>query len=125
MGDFFEYFWNWIKSNNPNNRIAPPAEKRYANSTKGKRRYAGNEADYVKQSSNAGIMGSAHPAEILRYLDERGDTVYVETPDDNPSAGRHPYISIRKPRRASSRNKFDNEYDILKRRFNTAYNLAR
>ena len=119
MGDFFEYFWNWVKNNNPNNRIAPPAEKRYANSTKGKRRYAWYDADYVKQDKKAGVMGSSHPAEILRYVQNPGDTAYVEIPDDDPR-----YLSMRKERRASTKYPRGNEYEILKRRFNTAWNLA-
>ena len=62
------------------------------------------------------------PAEIYRYSPEPGDTVYVEKPTRADS--KYGLIK-RSERRASTKNRRGKEYDVLKRRFETAWNLAK
>ena len=62
------------------------------------------------------------PAHILRYIPINGDTTYVELPE----AQSYMFMpTARYERSASFKNPKGEEYNILKRRFNTAWGLAK
>ena len=61
------------------------------------------------------------PASIRRYIPSNGDTTYVELPE----ARLHMFKpTARYERTASFKNQKGQEYNILKRRFNTAVQMA-
>jgi hypothetical protein len=65
--------------------------------------------------------GGMLPAHIKRYIPSDGDTTYVELPEA------HSYLfrpTVRYERKASFKNQKGQEYNILKRRFNTAVQMA-
>lgn len=103
---------------------APKAEDRYANSTAiPNAKYGWYPAQKVVQNTKSGLMGGGMlPASITRYIQSPGDTVYTELPEAQSRMFRP---TIRYERSASTKNPKGQEYNILKRRFNTAWNLAK
>lgn len=127
MEDFFSYFWNWLKRNQSDKkvRMAPPAEKRYAKSKKlyPNDPYFENDIRY-KNGENYGVLEEVPymektPSMFTKQVFDN-DTIYKETPGQK----RFSLRGFPKTREASYRNKRGNEYEILKRRFNTAWGLA-
>ena len=126
MGEYWNQFLQWlgfVGQQQQQSRIAPRVEDRFANS------YRYYEGDNVFNTlkypgSNRGVMQDAawnyRPAWIMRNIDNNGDTLYVENPEQKRGFNRST-----KRRSASNRDKNRKEYDILKRRFNTAWNIAK
>lgn len=137
MGDFLNQFLYWLSMNQSENKQLLPraerAEDRYADSERftgrvpGKYWFDDYNTEGVRQNYNGPVgpfmfKSDAMPAEIYRYIPEEGDTVYVEKPTRSDS--KYGLIQ-RKRRKASTKKPKGDEYDILKRRFNTAWNLAK
>lgn len=107
------------------NKYAPRTDWRYSNGTRIDD-YS-NNVNYANNSSTRGVVGTG-----LNYLDYTypsivetviapGDTMYIETPEQKRFSLRGAPIK----RTASTKNPNGNEYNILKRRFNEAWNLAK
>lgn len=130
-------------------KIAPKAEDRYKNGYKyGSHLTVWSNGDGIDTrgvASNNKIYYGRFPAVIQREIRENSnnitdqDTTYYEVPDfvSFPSAlfqtlnpiQQSTVPALIKPkvkiRKASSKDKNKEEYEILKRRFNTAWNLAK
>jgi hypothetical protein len=137
MGDFWDQLMYWLSTNQTSNKQLLPraerAEDRYANSE----RYFGEQPgkyilgswptqgvrqNYTGPVGDLMFRSDVMPAEIYRYIPEQGDTVYVEKPTRSDS--KYGLIQ-RRSRKASTKNPKGNEYNILKRRFDTAWRLAK
>lgn len=121
MEEWYNNFLSWLDNiMNPPTRIAPRAEDRYANS------YRAYPDDPVFDPAIPGIKHSVitdprswwRPGWIMQNIDN-GDTTYTENPQQKMGFNR----TIR--RSASSKDKNKKEYNILKRRFNTAWKIAK
>ena len=138
MEEYWNQFLNWINTVGrfasfqpyPGNRIAPPAEVRYANSHKIAGSRPGFPMSYdvegIEADSNGGGLSSLmshqqRPAKIIRYITEPGDTVYEEYPESALKYG----LDYRYSRKASTKKPRGNNYKVLKRRYNTAEQLAK
>lgn len=123
MGEYWNLFLDWLNQIGAQNtlRTAPSVEERYANSIRNSNdRYGWYNAESVQQNiPTSTLMNIQRPAKMYRYIPSEGDTVYTEYPDINKRFG---YI---KPRTASTKRRRGKEYDILKRRFNAAWKLAK
>ena len=105
---------------------APKAEDRYKNGfrkTNGdpyvdhKIKFSGSNVKAVIADTPYNII----PAAITQQITKDGDTIYTETPEYK----RFSFRLFPVKRNASFLNPKGNEYEILKRRFNTAWNLAK
>ena len=124
MEDFFENFWNWLVNKNQKKRIAPLAKDRYKNSKKLEDSYFRDDIKY-QSGNNSGVKEDVPylqrtPSIITRQAFDN-DTIYRETPGHE----RFALIGMPVIREASYKNPKGDEYEILKRRLNTAWNLAR
>lgn len=123
MDEYWNLFLQWLDGHSPfgqysGKRIAPRAELRYADSKKSKRKYGWYDADVIHKNKKKDILGGDRPAEILRYVQNPGDTVYVEYPESTGA------LSVY-PRSASTTNQNGDLYRILRNRYNIAESLAR
>ena len=125
MEEYWNQFLNWlgfVSQQQQQPRIAPRAEDRFANS---RRYYEGDDVfnAIIYPGSNRGVMQDTawnyRPAWIMRNINN-GDTLYVEKPEQKRGFNKD---AVR--RQARSKDKNRKEYNILKRRFNTAWNLAK
>lgn len=104
---------------------APKAEDRYKNSYKLSEDFFNNRIKYLGTKKNKGVIQvvpySTVPAYITESISDLGDTIYRESPEyQRFRLRRAPVV-----RTASNRGNDLNEYETLKRRFNTAWNLAK
>lgn len=107
-------------------RTAPKVEDRYKNSRKDSVAYLdpydpnfyGRSVRRVVTPNNASIQ-----REIYYPTEGREDTIYTEIPEHKQRLFFLPQVNV-KPRKGFSYIKTP-EYEILKRRFNTAWNLAK
>ena len=126
MEEYWDMLLNWLGMGQGGLPTAPRAEDRYANS-----RRVYNDDPYVQHSikfngsNTTGVIQntpySILPAIITRSIGSGGDTLYAETPEQK----RFRLRGVPKRRKASSRDKNKKEYETLKRRFNTAWSLAK
>lgn len=124
MEEYWNQFLQWlglVGQQQQQPRIAPRAEDRYANSY---RHYPGDDVfdPMIPGTKHSVIQDTTwryRPAWIMRNIND-GDTVYTENPEQKRRIS-HQAVK----RRASSKDKNRSEYNILKRRFNTAWKLAK
>ena len=126
MEEYWNMFLNWLGAQQKlQPRMAPPAGERYADSS---RMYSDspfftNSMKYNNGESIGVIQNTPYttiPAHITRQIIDN-DTIYREKPDQK----RFRLRGFPKERTASNRDKNRKEYDILKRRFDTAWGLAK
>ena len=112
------------------NRVAPKAEVRYANSKKYTNGDGIVDANINYQNPTRVVYQDAPylkyvPASISEVIAAPGDTIYTETPEVQRFARFGLFRPIPRKRSASTLHPNGQEYEILKRRFNTAWNLAK
>lgn len=107
------------------NKYAPRTDWRYKNGTR-VTDYS-NDVKYANNRSTRGVVGTglnywdyAYPS-IVETVIAPGDTMYVETPEYERFSLRGNPVR----RTASTKNPKGNEYNVLKRRFNEAWDLAK
>ena len=119
----------FIPLNQQGNKLptAPKAEDRFKN---GKRYTTGdehvdNQIKYLGKQTRLVVAGQPYmqfvPATISESVSNKGDTTYIEIPEQKRFAIRW----LPKERKANSLDKDRTEYEILKRRFNTAWNISK
>ena len=152
MEEYWNQFLNWLNSvgyrynnyirqreakqdreyqdNMRNYPVAPRAEDRYANSWYGEGTEAHFPMSHITEqitqrknpSEGISLFNDFRPSSIYRYVKDPGDTVYVEQTPYETLGG----ALIRNyERRASTKRPRGNEYNVLKRRWNTARKLAK
>ena len=131
MEEYWNLFLNWLNSLGELNQqrnimpLAPRAEDRYANSFRinSDDPWFSNNINYNQNSEKAGVFQEApysmSPAYITREI-QRDDTLYRESPEYKKAS-----FVIAKKRTATNKDKNKNEYNTLKKRFNTAWKLAK
>ena len=121
MEEYWNQFLSWLNSiSNPQVRIAPLVKDRYANSY---RVYP--EDDYAWDSTvpgeKKGVVTNPRnwwrPGFIMQHVNN-GDTTYTEKPEQKMGFNRT------RKRIISNRDKNRREYEIMRRRFNEAWNIA-
>lgn len=109
---------------------APPAEKRFAKS-KGYTNGDGIVDSNINFQNPTKVVYQDSPylkyvpASISQVIGAPGDTIYTETPEVERFARFGLFRPIPVKRTASTLNPNGQEYDILKRRFNTAWNISK
>ena len=134
MGEAWNLFLNWINSIGQQNTssnlqlpVAQPAEERYRGGTRIYPNYDRVQHD-INMKSFDNVYGVAEdapypryiPAEIFRMV-SGNDTIYREAPRTDKY--KRPFRN-RIKRKASNKDANLNEYNTLRRRFDSAWNAA-